>query len=183
MSIPDRDKFVLETTVDSYPPVDKSFVYALWDDEDGYTSIPDDPLIFSVPKPLNATELSLRWPDGDFAVDEALIQTLTRPPTDFVTELSAPKSVTRGYEASVTLTVENTGSVAGTFVGALNRVGPNVAYTPVTGISLEIAAGESETWTHSYAPSPHSTDDDPAATFHLNWRGGRQSKIIDVEPV
>ncbi|SIR48084.1 hypothetical protein SAMN05421858_2428 [Haladaptatus litoreus] len=125
--------------------------------------------------------MTIRWPDGEFVVHDELTKQLARPPTEFSVEFSAPESVTSGDEARMTLTVENTGSVAGTFVGALNRVGPNVAYIPVIGISLDIEAGESETWTHSYTPSPHSSTDDLTATFHLNWRDGRQSKTIDIE--
>lgn len=81
----------------------------------------------------------------------------------------------------MTVTAENVGDVPGTFVGALNRQGPSVAYAPVESVRLELDAGETKERTHSFASDVYYDVENPAATFSLVWRGGRSSATIAVD--
>ncbi|WP_231185533.1 hypothetical protein [Haladaptatus sp. DYF46] len=177
-SLPDRDEFTLEADGTSYV---QPSVRDRWVQGDGYSVVPDNHLSFSVPKPLDATGVSLRWKDDTYWIGKTALRTLRRPPTDFSVEASAPKPVTESDDVTLTLTVENTGEVAGTFVGALNRSGPNVAYTPVTAVSFEIEAGESTTWSHSYETDDYVAEDELTMTYHLDWRDGSRSRTIRIE--
>lgn len=140
----------------------------------------DGPYIgFTVPKPLDADAVVLEWDDDRYALGDAARRRLARPPTTFsVTEFSSPTVVEPGSEVVVTLTVENDGDHAGTFVGALNRVGPKVAYTPVRSVHLDLASGDSTTWTHSEALDGSAGE---AAEFGLDWRAGSESTTTRFE--
>ena len=178
---PDWSDFSLVAEGDAYEPEDPErtyYGYSLWDDE-GYVNSTEGYLIFSLPKPLDADEATIRWPGGERALSKRAVERLARPPTDFtVREFSAPEVVEIGEEVTLTVVVENTGDVDGTFVGALNRIGPDVAYTPVKAVSLEIEADESATWTHSYTP-PFGHEG-PSMRFSMDWRGGGQSREIAI---
>ncbi|MFC5972058.1 hypothetical protein ACFPYI_12025 [Halomarina salina] len=146
-----------------------------------YEGLRNQPVVFAVPKPLDASSVSFHWQGGDYAFGDQLVQCLTRPPTAFtVREFSAPDTVADGREITAMLVVENTGDHDGTFVGALNRIGPEVAYTPVTGIWLDITAGEQKTWTYSYTPTPSPNVEDPRMQYVLEVRDGREDLNIDI---
>lgn len=141
--------------------------------------------VFAVPKPLDAESAAISWPGGDRPLESIAVEYLRRPPTEFeIREFAAPDSVEVGEEATVSVTVENAGDVDGTFVGAVNRVGPWIAYAPQAAISLDIPAGETATWAYSHTPDERHVDHDDEALamrFHLNWRGGRSTREITVE--
>ena len=139
-------------------------------------------LVFRVPKPLESSEMVFRGPGGAFEFGSNVRERLARPPTEFtVSDVTAPETVESMTEMSISATIENVGSHDGTFVGALNRVGPHVAYTPVKRISVELAAGESKTWSHSYRPKLTDGNGPMPMRFHLNWRDGSISTETTVE--
>lgn len=137
-----------------------------------------------LPKPLEAEEAALAWNGGEYALEESTLERLNRPPTDFDVVLGAPKTASVGDEVTVTVSLVNTGDVDGTFVAALNRVGPRVAYAPETGVVLPVEAGEYLEWEYTYAlDDPEVAEmDDPSVRFHLPWRDGKRSREIDVAP-
>ncbi|SEK54019.1 CARDB domain-containing protein [Haloferax larsenii] len=157
--------------------------YTLWSRGDPYEGKTSGYLVFSVPKPLEAPEMVVRGPGAQFELGADARSTLARPPTDFsVSEVSAPERVESGSDVTLTATITNTGSEAGTFVGAFNRSGPLVAYTPVKRVEAELAAGESTTWTYSYIPSLDGGTESRPMSLYLNWRGGSVSTETTVEP-
>ncbi|WP_411968257.1 hypothetical protein [Haloferax sp. YSSS75] len=140
-------------------------------------------LVFQVPKPLDSSEVAFDGPGGQFTFDSTARERLARPPTEFaVSEVTAPETVESMTEMSISASIENVGSHDGTFVGALNRVGPHVAYTPVKRVSVELSAGASTTWTYSYRPKLTGGNGPMSMRFKLNWRDGRTSTETMVEP-
>jgi hypothetical protein len=51
-----------------------------------------------------------------------------------------------GTQPTLSFTAENTGSVAGRALLAVNRSGPRIASTPVTTFSRLVPAGERQSW-------------------------------------
>ncbi|AFK18770.1 hypothetical protein E6P09_08305 [Haloferax mediterranei ATCC 33500] len=140
-------------------------------------------LLYSLSNPLETDSVSLRWPGGEYEFENDVVSALTRPPTDFrVGGLDVPESVESGTELTLSVTIENTGSVEGTFVGALNRSGPYVAHTPVKAISIDLAPGESETWTHTYTPTLDDPEHAGGMQYYFDWRDGSKSVELSVEP-
>lgn len=136
--------------------------YGVGDGEAGW-------LAFEVPKPLDSETATLVWDGGDYAFGPAVIEQLNRPPTAFEVSFETPDSVALGEEVTATATIQNVGDDDGTFVGALNRVGPRIAYAPETAIVREIAAGDTEEWTHTYSfGDPKIAElEDPRVRLHL----------------
>jgi hypothetical protein len=163
----------------------------LWEFESPYRSRYGDDgatrgwAVFPVPKPLDTETAAITWPGGERPLDSDAVDYLARPPTEFeIREFAAPDSVDVGEEATVSVTVENAGDVDGTFVGALNRVGPWVAYAPQAAISLDVPTGDTATWEYSHTPDERHVDhDDESLTmrFNLDWRGERVTREITVE--
>ncbi|WP_338729120.1 hypothetical protein [Haladaptatus sp. DJG-WS-42] len=138
-------------------------------------------LLFVLPKPISSEEASLQWPSGEYAFEADTVAALSQPPTDFaVREFSTPETVKSGTEVTLTLTVENTGSADGTFVGALNRIGPQVAYTPEKWVEVSIPAGESRTWTYSYRPTT-GDGGEGSMTYRMPWRNGSEETTTTLE--
>ncbi|QCJ47711.1 MULTISPECIES: hypothetical protein [Haloprofundus] len=155
----------------------------LWANGTRFRASAEETVLFTVPKPIEANEATVQWPGGSHVLNEDTVRKLGRPPTEFeVTEFFTPKSVPSGETVTVTLVVENVGDVSGTFIGALNRSGPSVAYTPVTSIALELKSAESATWTYSYTPYADPSDEEATMNFTMDWRGGHLSSEITVKP-
>ncbi|SFR51874.1 hypothetical protein [Halogeometricum limi] len=158
----------------------------LWGFDGAYERGSGGTLVFPLPKPLDADTTTLRWPGDEHRLSDDAVVRLSRPPTAFsVTEFSAPETVVNGQQMTLTVTVENTGDADGTFVGALNRTGPEVAYAPVEAVSLDVAAGESTTWTHSFTPSTSVPDDGRSFDFVMHWRDGEtvrtRTEVVESE--
>lgn len=135
-----------------------------------------------LPKPLESEEAALVWDGDEHQVGESTLERLNRPPTDFDVVLGAPRTASVSDEVTVTVSLVNTGGVDGTFVAALNRVGPRVAYAPETGVALPVEAGEYREWEYTYSLDyPEVAEmDDPSVTFHLPWRDGKRTREVDV---
>ncbi len=98
---------------------------------------------------------------------------------------SVPESVEAGASPAVEVSVPNAGERDGRSVGALNRSGLRVAYTPVASVSRLVPAGGTETWTpgtHALGePGEWSETDGPTeATYHLHWPGDRSQRTVEV---
>lgn len=134
-------------------------------------------LLFSVPKPLDADVARIEWDETENAPGSTAATqhsrdlpadvppVLARSPTAF--EIRSFDKPADGGD-TLEVTVANVGDVAGTFVGAVNRSGPEVAYTPVTVIRLDVEPG---------ATATETVDEDfgGEATYEMDWRGGVES--------
>lgn len=181
---PRRGEFRLEAAGESHTPESELKAYGtLPNYRPEYDPGEGGWLPFSVPKPLDAEGATVTWPGNQYALNEEAVDRLSRRPATFaVREFTAPSSVEAGRAATVSLAVENTGETNGTFVGALNRVGPWVAHAPVEAIDLEVDAGATQTWEHTQQTNePTETDRETVdMTFHLHWRDGDRSATTAV---
>ncbi|WP_459193341.1 hypothetical protein [Halosimplex sp. J119] len=151
--------------------------HAAYSPEDGG----DGWVVFQMPKPLEVDDATVSWPDGEYALAEAILSDLARPPTDFAVEsFEAPATASMGETITLSLTVENTGDTDGTFVGAVNRNFP--AYTPVASIRLPVAAGETATWEQQVTTGDSGYGGAGGELrFWLYWRGdGEEGVTVDV---
>jgi hypothetical protein len=181
---PDAGVFALEADGTRYGPAEGVGGMAgnLWDYGEPYGEADSGWVAFVVPKPLEAGRVALTRPGGEHTLSAAARERLARPPTTFeVEEFAAPAEVRPGEDATLTVTVANVGDADGTWVGALNRSGPSVAYTPETSASLAVPAGETATWTHTNTPDDRYTDE-PEGTmeFRLRWRDSSRSRSVVV---
>lgn len=183
---PAVEEFALESGPESYRPSEDLPLptRSLWEFERPYDPEKRDTgwigFVLPKPVPIEGESATLTWPGGEHALDEATVAELARPPTDFaVREFAAPATVESHGTVSLSLTVENVGQEAGTFVGALNRVGPEIAYAPEATIRLDLEAGETAVWEHEYGVS--TTREDAEVRFHLHWRGGDETRGVDVD--
>ncbi|WP_121822427.1 COG1470 family protein [Halostella salina] len=188
LQAPPPDEFALAAGGEAYRArTEVGYGSRLWERDEPYGEDANFEgwLAFRLPNPLDADEVAIGWEDGEHVLGDDAVAALTRPPTAWkVREFAAPDSVALGEEATVSLTVENTGDADGTFVGAVNRVGPWIAYAPQTATSIDVAAGETASWEFS-----HTVDEDRAGgdadersmRFHLHWRGEKLTREVTVE--
>ncbi|WP_178915533.1 hypothetical protein [Natronomonas gomsonensis] len=175
--------FELETFGKAYEPASDGPTPSASASEDGETGPSSGWIAAYVPKPLDADSARLTWDGGEHAVDDAVLELLNRPPATFDVTFEAPDSATVGETVTATVTVGNTADVDGTFVGAINRVGPRIAYAPETEVRLDIEAGENADWeyTHSLDSSELEEMEDPSMELHLVWRDGSPVRTVDIE--
>ena len=139
-------------------------------------------LAFSLPKPLESETAALMWEGASHEFDEAALERLRRPPASFDVRFEAPGAVSPGETVTATVTVKNTGDVDGTFVGALNRIGPNVAYAPEAAIVLDVLSGESASWEFEHdLEFRYENCEDPRMRLHLLWSDENVTREVDVE--
>ena len=181
---PAPEEFALETGSESYrPSEDLTRNRSLWDYDRPYDPERRDTgwIGFALPNPLQieGEGAAITWPGGEHALDDDAVAELARPPTDFpVREFAAPATVENPGTVTLSLTVENVGEETGTFVGALNRVGPRIAYAPEAAIRLGLEPGETAVWEYEYGVS--TTREDAEVRFHLHWRDGSASREVDI---
>lgn len=181
---PKREAFALETDAGTLTPAPPEEVVGMSQTLRGYGQAYDRTsgwIAFEVVKPLETSTATLTWPDGETTLSEAAVSRLARPPTDFaVREISAPETVRPDEDATLSVTVENTGDVAGTWIGALNRSGPAIASIPVTAIAVDVEPGESTTWTHTNTPDDRYEQREGTMTFRLDWRTGSEARDVVI---
>lgn len=180
---PDRTEFALDVDGETRAPTtDVGFGTRLWERGMPYGEERDGWLAFRLPKPLDADDVTLSWPAGEHALSADALARLNRPPTTFeVREFAVPDSAAPGDTVTATLTVANVGDADGTFVGALDRVGPMVAHAPAAAISLDAAAGATATWEYTHALDHVQNADDRRMKLLLDWRDGSLERTTDVK--
>ncbi|MFC5369125.1 hypothetical protein [Salinirubrum litoreum] len=99
-------------------------------------------LAFDLPATGDASGAALRWPGGEWTPPQALRERLSAPAPPLSLEWSVPETAELYTTPTLGFTVTNTGELDGRFVAALNRIGPRVAYAPITSVSRRIPAGE-----------------------------------------
>lgn len=180
---PDRDAFALDVDGETRAPTtDVGYGTRLWERGLPYGEERDGWLAFRLPKPLDADDVTLSWPAGEHALDADALARLNRPPTTFeVREFAVPDAAAPGDTVTATLTVANVGDADGTFVGALDRVGPMVAHAPAAAISLDAAAGATATWEYTHTLDHVGDADDVRMKLLLDWRDGSLSRTTKVK--
>lgn len=142
-------------------------------------------LLFEIPASAGG-DLALSWPGGEHALDRSLASRLGGNPPRFSASLSLPEThvVQEIPQPPVEVRVTNESTVPRRFVGALNRTGPTIAYTPVARVCELVSAGETTTLTVPDRWSAHRPaeerigDDHPDVTYHLHYVGGEDSAGI-----
>ena len=87
-----------------------------------------------------------------------------------------------GLGVTAAVKAENTGDVDGTFVGALNRVGPDVAYAPEAAIVLGVPSGESASWEFEHdLKFRYENREDPRMRLYLLWNDENVTREVDIE--
>jgi len=164
-------------------------LWRLYDDERGrYDAGSGEGWVcFPLPATGAPEGAGLTWADSVWVPSPDVRERLAAESPPLSVEWSVPDSVEAGVSPAVEVSVTNEGERAGRFVGALNRSGPRVAYTPVTAVSRPMPAGETETWTlqtgaldgqGGWTPDGGQTE----ATYYLHWPGDRGQRTVEVVP-
>ena len=136
------------------------------------------PLVFALPETGDGTDAGLAWSDGSWAPSAAVVERLEDPLPPFSVTLDGPETAAETSGEQLTVTVTNEGAGAGWYVLALNRIGPSVAYAPISRIAGELPAGERVT--HSFEPM---APEDGRSTLYLLDVPGRQDGLShSIEP-
>ncbi len=177
--VPSLSDFTLTIDGSDYTPKD---LRGLWVDGDYGVEYDTEAgsgwLVFEVPAGVAADSATVAWPGGEWTVPSATRDRLATPPASFDVSFEAPDSVAAGETPVLTMTVANTAGVAGKFVYAMNRVGPDVAYVPVRSGVIELDPGESvtEEW------DGETPTQDRDVEYHLRTKNhDRMSRTITLE--
>lgn len=158
-----------------------------WADDDWYGDGASTGLLcFEIPADVSAPDARLTWPGGEHPLDDAQAARVGNPPPEWAATLAVPETVPATQERlTVTVSITNEGAQPARFVGALNRQGPTVAYTPEGPIRTVVPAGETvevevpSAWYDS-PPEERIGDGDPDVTYGLDYVGGGDSAEIRV---
>lgn len=134
------------------------------------------------------SDLRLTWPGGEHALGDGLAERLARGPPSFDATIDAPAEVPAGEaegEHEVTVAATNRGDGTARFLGAVNRMGPRIAYTPVERVTALVEPGETASFSLSddwMGPPPAERIDDGESdvTYELGWNGGDATVEIHV---
>jgi hypothetical protein len=199
--------FVVLTVEDGTPPAAHQFTFqfdgsetaplepqkSYWNDYNpGETRYSRDAgtgwLAFELPSTGDASAAALRWPGGEWTPGTTLRERLAALAPSLSLEWSVPETAEVLSTPTLTFTVTNSRDLPGRFVGALNRTGPTVAYTPVTSVSRRVPASETvtfETTERFRLDNPGDDevgDDDPDLTYILDSVAGeRRADVRLVE--
>lgn len=154
-----------------------------WGDDHWYEAgRPDGLVLFEAPS-KTTTHLRLTWPGAERPVPDAIVARLNAATPRLTVSLSVPDAHDSTTAPPVSVEVTNEDDVERRFLGALNRTGPRIAYTPVARLSELVPAGESLTLSvdDSWSGMPSVDrlgDGTPDVTYHLHFSGGEQSAGI-----
>lgn len=62
-----------------------------------------------------------------------------------------------------------------------NRVGPRIAYAPEDAVVLDVAAGETATWTYSHSPKGGFGGEEEEMRLHLLWDDEHITRTVTIE--
>lgn len=183
----DRDVFTFTVgSAGAKPTRPERFYRTSWGDEQWYERGRERGLLlFELPDELGSSPPRLVWPGGDWRPGEALVKRLSAPKPSMSASLSVPDAADGSTEKTVEVEVTNAGETEGQYLGALNRVGPMTAYTPVARVTGLVGAGESRTieiadsWSE-YPSAEKRGDGETDVTYRLDDAAGGDSLDVAV---
>jgi len=158
-----------------------------WGDDEWYERDGSGLLLFELPTDPGDGDVRLTWPGGEHAPDasEAVRARLDRGPPELSVSIDVPESWGQSQAPPVDIEITNEGDVPARFLGALNRIGPLVAYAPLARLTELVPAGETVTITYddswSSVPKERVGDDEPDVRYFLHFAGGEASAEIVLE--
>lgn len=168
------------------PTTFEEFYRTSWGDEEWYEKGRDRGLLlFEVPGDLGSEVPRLTWPTDEWRPPEAFVRRLTAARPAMNATLAVPDASDGSTDTTVEIEVTNEGDVEGRYLGALNRVGPTIAYTPIARVSGLVDAGETTTFDvdddwGEYPADDEVGDGEADVTYHLQDADGGDSLDIAV---
>lgn len=172
------------------PTTPPTFYRTEWGEDQWYEEGRDRGLLaFEMPGSVAPATTKLVWPTGGWLAEGAFLDRLTAPkrPIDASIAVSDAdgESDYGTTDETVEVTMTNEGDVAGRYVGAVNRSGPMVAYTPVEYLNRLVGAGETATVELAESRSESLTeaargDGESDLTYHLEDAYGGDAVDVAV---
>lgn len=176
-----RSDFTLRTGERTYAPtIPDNFYRTDWGDEDWYRkNRTDGLLLFEIdasaadPDQPVAGLLQLAWPGGSVDLESSFIGRINESAPQLTVTVDVPDPYDGTEAPPLTITVANDAEIDRRFLGAVNRTGPRVAFTPVTTVSEMVPAGETvrltidDSWS-GMPPEERIGDGDPDVTYYLH---------------
>lgn len=183
----ERDEFAwTDGSSEVRPTVLDEFYRTDWGDDQWYERGRDRGLLlFELPEDPAADAPRLQWPGGGWDADESLVGQLSAPRPTMSASLSLRDASAGATDRTVEIAVTNESEHAGRYLGALNRVGPLIAYTPVARVSALVGAGETKTltvdddWTEYTATE--GSDGTASVTYHLDDADGGDTLEVELD--
>jgi hypothetical protein len=186
-----RSEFTLNIGGERIGPTEQTRLYrTAWGDYEWYArGRPGGVLAFELPTGNPDGTMTLTWPGGERSIDEDVGSRLAVGPPQFSATLDLPETHDNLDAPPVEIEVTNGDDVPRRFLGALNRVGPMVAYIPVTRVSEMVSPGETVTLTveDDWSGMPGEErigDGDPDVTYRLHYADGEavgDIRIVESE--
>lgn len=155
-----------------------------WGDDHYYERGRDAGLLYFAPDaPADGDAVALTWPGGESRVEAGVRERLGTPRPPLAVALDVPETYAGDTAPTVGVEVTNEGETTGRFLGALNRVGPHIAYAPVARVTGLVDPGETRRLTVAGDWMDPPRDEDRGdgeidVTYHLDWAGGRVSAAL-----
>jgi hypothetical protein len=138
-------------------------------------------LLFDLPETAeDADSAQLTWPGGSWRPPADVRSRLASPNPTVEVSVTAGETIPIGEQPELTVSFENASSVPGTFVMAVNRVGPYVAYAPEATVRRLLQPGEQATTT--ITPSFFDTDEievGDTTRLKFDWVGGETDRELE----
>jgi len=179
-----RDELILEIGDEVYEPTTEERLYRVvwgsdrWYERDNSHGL----LMFPISEEATGTP-RLTWPGGEESLADTLAIPPGGPPPQFSASLDLPETYEGTEAPPVVINVSNDGEKRGRFLGALNRIGPRIAYTPVSRVSDVVPAGGtvniavSDSWT-GMPDEERIGDEEPDIRYLLDQADGEDSAEI-----
>lgn len=179
-----RDELALNIGDDVYESTTEGRLYrVVWGDDQWYDQDSSHGvLMFPISQEATGPP-RLTWSSGEEVLDDKLDIPIGGPPPQFSASVDLPETYEETEAPPVGINVSNEGERKGRFLGALNRIGPRIAYTPVGEVSDVVPAGEtvdiavSDSWT-GMPDEDRIGDDEPDVRYRLNYADGEESAEI-----
>lgn len=169
-----REDFALRADDASFAPTTVRLYRTAWGDEEYYEQSRGAGLVLFELSSSATGPVRLTWPGGEHALDGSAGARLEGGPPDFSASLDVPATHAGTEAPAVAVEATNDGETPARFLGAVNRVGPMIAYAPVARLTAFVPAGETariavpDDWGN--APDEERIGDgEPDVRYHLHY--------------
>jgi len=176
------EEFALEAGDQSFEPTEIDRLYRTsWGEERYYDGNGRGLLLFELSTGLSDPRLT--WPGGEQALAASANARLDAGSPQFSATFDLPETHEGTEAPPVDIEVTNEGETAARFLGALNRVGPLVAFAPIARLSELVGPGETTTltvedsWSDDIGEERFG-DGDTDVTYHLYYDEASTSAAI-----